>query len=253
MNPASNTPKLLSGSESHRVVSGLCREGVAEPLKIYISHSVGCAGWDMEGIYQHTLFQTGCRTSRFKTDDIGKVKMLDWDYLEWKKNKQKIEDLHLQLVQEHEFEVVMSMDLWEDNIHQCLSYTDKLQKYADRVLIPIHHYIPELQDYQLAYPNANWFNKNIFPPRPLITHILGGSPQSQLKHLTTTQQDLWGHSLRFPCIQSIDGNQLFNVAIRTGKEWFPTKPYWRKPTREKTNEEIFRASVQRFNNIITKI
>lgn len=220
-------------------------------MKIYISHSVGCAGWDMEAIFSQTSFQTGCRTSRFKPVDKGHVQMLDWDFLEWQKTPGKIEKHHLQLTKENEFEVVMSMDLWPDNIHKCLRYTDKLRKYCDRVLIPVHHFTPELIDYDLAYPNANWFAGNLYPPadyRDLMKHILGGSPQSQIKHLTTTQQDLFGHSLKLRNVESIDGNQIFNVAIRAGKLWSPTKPYWVKPQTPMTNEQIFAESVTRLNN-----
>jgi len=220
-------------------------------MNIYISHSVGCAGWDMEGIFKGTSFQTGCRTSRFKDADKGKVKMLDWDYLEWEKRPDLIENWHLQLVRENDFDVVMSMDLWHNNIHKALQYADKLAKITNRVLIPVHHYSPELRDYELAYPNANWFTKNKYPPhdyRELFKHILGGSPQSQIKLLNTTQRDIWGHPMKFKKIESIDGNQIFNMSIRTGKIWHPTKPYWRKPKDEMTNEEIFKRSVHNLNN-----
>jgi len=219
-------------------------------VKIYISHSVGCAGWDMEGIYKGTLFQTGCRTTRFKDKDIGHVKMLDWDYLEWKKQPAKIEALHLKLVKDNDFDVVMSMDLWSHNRFTALCYADKLMKYANRVLIPVHDYPQEVKDYDLAYPNANWFAKNTFPPgefRGSISHILGGSPQSQIKHLTTTQIDLRGFPCKLPNIESIDGNQIFNVAIRAGKEWFPDKPYWRKPREKLSNEQIFKNSVKKLS------
>ena len=225
-------------------------------INIYISHSVGCVGWDMERIYQNTLFQTGCRTMRFKDADIGKVKMLDWDFLEWEKKPAKVEARHLELARDYEFEVVMSMDLWKHNIHEALSYADELQKHTDQVLIPIHYYVPELLQYDLAYPNANWFAGNVFPPadyRDRITHILGGSPQSQIAHLTTSQIDLFGHSLKFKKVTSIDGNQIFNVAIRAGKEWYPEKPYWRKAEVEIPNELIFRNSVKKFNEVIINL
>lgn len=228
-------------------------------MKIYISHSVGCATWDMEDIFKDTLFQTGCRTSRFKDKDIGKVKMLDWDFLEWKKDPEKIEKLHLKLVKENDFDVVMSMDLFDYNVEECLEYTQKLKKYCNRVLIPVHYFYDELKWEQLAYPNANWFADNKFPPaeyRRDFTHILGGSPQSQLKLITTTQKDLHGNSMRFPNIESIDGNQIFNVAIKTGKYWYPNKPYWFKPNyyqHDWTNEQIFKMSVKNLDQEVRKL
>jgi hypothetical protein len=217
---------------------------------IYVSHSTGCAGWDMEAIYEGTNFKLACRTSRFKPDKDKNIQMLDWDYLEWKKKPKEIEDKHIQIVRDYDIETVMSMDLWDYNISDALKYADKLQKYTNRVLIPVHYYCKELLEYDLAYPNANWFAKNIFPPfeyRDNIKHILGGSPQSQIKYLTTTQTDLEGNPLRFKNVESIDGNQLFNVAIKHGKEWFPYKPYWKKPKTHRTNEEIFKNSVKRFD------
>lgn len=216
-------------------------------MKIYISHSVGCATWDMEAIFQGTSFQTACRTMRYREKDYGKVKMLDWDYLEWKKFPGKVKEKHLRLVKEHDFEVVMSMDYWGYNRIECLNYTDELQKYTDRVLIPVHTYTPELKEYELAYPNANWFKENSYVPaeyRSQITHLLGGSPQAQKEKITTTQLDMHGQKVSLPNIESVDGNQIFNVSIRAGKYWSPLKPYWCKPKKKMTNEEIFQLSVK---------
>ncbi|MHA1382336.1 MAG: DUF6610 family protein [Candidatus Helarchaeota archaeon] len=225
-------------------------------MRIYISHSVGCAGWDMENIFEDTLFRTGCRTSRFKEKDIGKVKMLDWDYLEWKKKPEIIKEKHLDLVKNNKFEVVMSMDLWKDNFNEVIDYTNELKRYCEKVLIPVHYFTPEILEYDLAYPNANWFTGNVFPPkeyRDKIIHILGGSPQSQIKLITTTQKDLFGNDLRFKNVQSIDGNQIFNVSIQAGKYWSPIKPYWRKPKKKMTNEEIFKISVKNLDNEIKRL
>jgi len=175
------------------------------------------------------------------------------------KNPEKIEKDHLQNVKDYEFDVVMSMDLFDYNVDECLEYTQKLKKYCKRVLIPVHHITPELKKYELAYPNANWFTYNIYIPfnyRGLFTHILGGSPQSQLQTINTTQKDLWGYSLKFPNIESIDGNQIFNMAIRTGKYWNPIKPYWRKPNHydhDWTNEEIFKMSVRNLDQEVRKL
>jgi hypothetical protein len=210
----------------------------------------------MLGIYEGTNFKLGCRTSRFRGVKDKNIQMLDWDYLEWKKTPEKIENRHIEIIKEYDIEVVMSMDLWDYNIQEALDYANKLQKHANRVLIPVHYYCRELLNYELAYPNANWFNKNVFPSheyRDNIKHILGGSPQSQIEHLTTIQQDIEGYSKRFKKVESIDGNQLFNCAVHNGKEWFPNKPYWRNHGNEIPNEEKFKNSVKRFDKKIKEV
>lgn len=216
-------------------------------MKIYLSHSVGCAGWNIFSILQDTHFNHGCRTLRYREVKDDSVKMLDWDYLQWQKFPEKVKSTHLRLVQEHEFDVVMSMDFWGWNRIECLNYTDELLKYTDRVLILVHSYSPELKDYELAYPNANWFTTNKFVPyeyRDNITHLLGGSPHAQMEKITTTQLDLYGHPVRFQNIHSVDGNQIFNVAIKSGKIWRADKPHWIKPDPELPNETVFRKSVE---------
>ena len=227
-------------------------------MKIYISHTAVCFGWDIDSIFKDTCFQKAARTNAVKNKGPAesKVKMLDWDFRGWKKNPEKIKKNHLQNVKDYNFDVVMSIDLWEDNIDECLAYTDELKKYSKRVLIPAHYFVPELKNYELAYPNANWFSKNVNAPpgyREKITHILGGSPQSQIKLIKTKQLNLFGQPLKFPNIESIDGNQIFNVAIRAGKYWSPIRPYWRKPKIKITNEEIFKISVKNLNEEVKKI
>ncbi len=230
-------------------------------MKIYISHTAVCSGWDIDAIFAGTLFQKAARTNAVKNKAPAEsdVKMLDWDFRGWKKNPAKIKADHLQNVKDYQFDVVMSMDLWEDNVEECIAYTHELKQYCKRVLIPVHYYCDELYFEEIAYPNANWFVGNIFPPtthRKNITHILGGSPQSQLKLMQTTQKDLFGKTLKFDNIQSIDGNQIFNVAIQAGKYWITTKPYWVKPNLYKkdwTNEEIFKKSVQNLDQEVRKL
>jgi hypothetical protein len=210
----------------------------------------------MEGIYGKTQFGLGCRTSRFKPEVDKNIEMLDWDYLEWKDNPKEIEEKHLEITKKYQPETVMSMDLWEYNIEEAIDYALRLQQFCDRVLIPVHHWTEELLEFDLAYPNANWFADNNFPPAkyiPYIKHILGGSPQSQIKHLTTSQVDLEGNSLRFSGVESIDGNQIFNAAIRYGKEWYPHKPYWRNNGNDIENEVKFRNSVKRLDKVIKQI
>ena len=233
---------------------------MAETMRVYISHTAVCTGWDMDAIFKGTCFRKAARTNAVlnKGPAESDVKMLDWDFRGWELNPKKIEADHLQNVKEYKFDVVMSMDLFEYNIDECLAYTKELKKYCDRVLIPVHYFYDELLEYELAYPNANWFASNKYPPakfRPNFTHILGGSPHSQLRLITTTQQDLFGNALQFPNIKSIDGNQIFNVAIQAGKYWSPTKPHWRKPNyydHDWTNEEIFKLSVQNLDQEVRK-
>jgi hypothetical protein len=162
--------------------------------------------------------------------------MLDWDYRTFQKRPVETRERYLELARQHQYEVIMSMDLWPNNIQEALAYTDELRAAAPhaRVLIPAHCYPPELLGRDIALPNANWFARNVpCPPAfaPFVKHILGGSPHSQLNH-----------TRRFPNLESVDGNQIFNAAIRFGKTWVPYKPYWLK--HGVTNERAFRASIQ---------
>lgn len=206
-------------------------------MKIFISHSVGCAQWDMPAIYRGTSFQNACRTTRYREPDRGIVKMLDWDYRAFQKDPAGMKQKHLDVVRGGPgIEVIMSMDLWPHNISEALAYADELRAAAPRarVLIPAHCYPPELLGRDIALPNANWFARNVpCPPAfaPFVKHILGGSPHSQLHH-----------ARRFPNLESVDGNQIFNAAIRFGKTWVPYKPYWLK--HNVVNERAFRMSIK---------
>lgn len=225
-------------------------------MDIFISHTVGCSGWDMPEIYKGTNFKIASRTSDYIKYLSKDIQMLDWDFRRWEKKPQEIEDLHLQIVKDYDIEVVMSMDIWDYNIKKSLEYADKLQKHTDKVLIPVHYYCKELLDYDLAYPNANWFAKNVFPSheyRDNIKHILGGSPQKQIEHLTTNQLDIEGYSKKFSKVESIDGNQLFVCATRHGKEWYVTKPHWRNNGNDISNEQKFKNSVKRLDSKIKRI
>lgn len=224
-------------------------------MRIYISHSVGCAQWNMPALYAGTHFANACRTGRYREPDRGIVKILDWDYRAFLKTPEKIKTRHLEIVKEDKgIETIMSIDLWDHNVDECLEYTDELLKHANRVLIPVHHYTKELIDggYQLAYPNANWFAGNVFPPgeyRDLITHVLGGAPNVQYDLVNTNQVDIFGKPLRFKNVESVDGNQIFNVAIRAGKVWYYEKPHWRKPREVISNQEIFIKSLQNMEKL----
>lgn len=207
-------------------------------IEVYISHTIGCTGWNVDEIYSHfPRFKKGARTGNYAKEK--NVKMLDFDFRKFQKYPDKTKEEHLRLAKEFKFETIMSMDLWSHNIEECLNFTDELKKHCKRVLIPIH-------DYELALPNANWFASNVFPPgeyRFHVTHILGGSPQSQIGLLTNKQQDLYGDRENLPNVKSIDGNQIFVVATHHGKFWGPPRPYWHKPDPIISNENIFIKSI----------
>lgn len=205
-------------------------------MRIYISHSTGCAGWDMPSIYAGTTFANACRTTRYKPADRGIVKMLDWDYQAYQKNPEMVKTRHLEIARDDPgIEVVMSMDLWAHNTDEALAYTDELAKHADRVLVPAHYFPARLRDHTIALPNANWFAANTPCParfRDNVTHLLGGSPHAQLRLAPL-----------YPKLESVDGNQIFNVAVRAGKYWSKTPPHWRKSP-GLTNEQLFHVSVR---------
>jgi len=56
-------------------------------MKIYISHTAVCSGWDMDAILKDTCFQKAARTNAVKNKGPAEsnVKMLDWDFRGWKK------------------------------------------------------------------------------------------------------------------------------------------------------------------------
>lgn len=186
-----------------------------------------------------------------RTNSI-KVKMLDWDFREWLKRPEMAAQRHINLAKEYEFDVVMSRDVWKKDFDKALNYADTLSKYCDRVVVPVHWFSDRLLDYELAYPNANWFAKNSRIPnkyRDNFTHILGGSPHEQYKLITTNQEDLYGHKLRLRNIISVDGNQIFNVSIRANKYWQLQKPHWVKLPLDTPNVESFKISVNNVNKL----
>jgi len=223
-------------------------------IRVYISHTSGCTGWAMEDIISGTVFGLAHRTMDKPFRARG-CKMLDWDYREFMKDPKRVKERHLKLAMENDYEVIMSMDLWRDNINESLKYADMLEKYCDRVLIPVHHFCDDLAGRELALPNANWFTTNPAVPdefRAQITHLLGGSPQSHLEKILNSAVDLNGNKIRLGNIKSVDGNQAFRVAIK-GKYWTPHRPFWLKPAYRLTNEQIFRISVSNMNIIFSRL
>ncbi|RKX54117.1 MAG: hypothetical protein DRP24_06570, partial [Thermotoga sp.] len=118
--------------------------------RIYITHTCYCSGWNLDGIYENTIFRKSMHTNQKWEEDI---KMLDWDFKHpnWQK--------HIKLVKEHDFECVMAPDCFsEKTIEFTTKCADKLLKYCDRVVIPIHYYDDRLEGYELAFPITTKFN-----------------------------------------------------------------------------------------------
>ena len=206
--------------------------------RIYITHTVYCSGWNLDNILENTIFRKAMHThQKYETG----IKMLDWDF------KKPDHEEHLQKAKTYDFEVVMAPDVWsEEDINFSRKMADKLSKYVDRVVIPIHYYDENLSGYELAYPNARKFNpkagKNLsllWEFRDQVTHILGGSPHSQLK--------LAKH---FPNLKSLDGNLIFWSAVHYGRFW---DWGWKKPHEQLSNEEIFKISVRNFQKAIEEV
>lgn len=219
-------------------------------MKIFLSHTSGCTGWKMEDIFENTIFEFAHRTGQRPFKNVN-CRMLDFDYRKYKNAPGKIKKKHLEYARSNNYEVIMSMDLWRDNLEECIRFTEELEKYCDRVLIPVHFFHENLNGYEFALPNANWFEKNPAIPiaaRSKITHLLGGSPHSHLRKILNTENDFWGNSLSLTNIKSVDGNQIFRVAIK-GKFWAPVKPFWFKPFISLSNEQIFTISVNNVNEI----
>ena len=204
--------------------------------RIYITHTCYCSGWDLDGIFEGTLFRKAIRTNQRWEEG---VKMLDWDF-----RKPKWAE-HIRKVKEYDFECVMAPDVHsEKDVDFVVECADKLSKYCDRVVIPIHYYDERLRGYELAYPNALKFNKTaranlefISEFAEQVTHILGGSPHSQLKL-----------AKYFPNLKSLDGNLIFWCAVHYGKYW---DGKWVKPNPPLTNEECFKLSVYNLDRLLS--
>lgn len=211
-------------------------------MKIYISHSSYCSGWNIDNILEGTIFEKSATTNRFPPYPESKtVKMLDWDF----KNPNWLK--HLTLVKKHSIDTVMTRDVLEKkDITNVKNQVKQLQPYTERIVIPIHYYDNRLKDYELALPSAT----QKFSPKPLtiplwkvknqITHILGGTPEKQLRLMRY-----------LPNIESVDGNLIFWSAIYYGKYWKNESPYWYKPDDHMTNEEIFKLSVANVDKAFT--
>lgn len=201
---------------------------------IYITHTAYLAGWDLEDIFKGTLFKKSATTSRIPKD--GSFAMLDWDFRSvegrgliptWKK--------HLQIVKSFKPETVMSPDLWIDNWKFAYSKYKALTRICDRVVMPVH-VPPKRSGLDLAWPMGVWTNDNVavWEVADDVKHLLGGNPHAQLEM-----------SNYFPNLRSIDGNQIYVVALRFGKYW---RGRWIKPNPRWSTEECFRESVRNISD-----
>ncbi len=207
--------------------------------RVYISHTSKCDGWkDLDEIFCGTIFRKAMRTNQRWEKEI---KMMDWDF------KRPNWSEHIRKAREYDFECVMAPDVRsEKDVDFSMKCADKLLKYCDRVVIPIHYYDSRLEGYELAYPSKTKFNpsagKNlgfISEYAGQVTHILGGSPQSQLELATY-----------FPNLKSVDGNLIFWCAVYYGRYWDLRARAWRKPHTQIPNEECFRISVYNVNEAL---
>lgn len=215
-----------------------------EPMKGYLSHTSECSGWDLDTILQGTVFQKGASTSRFPKNEQN-VKMLDWDFRRAKKiGKKELLQEQLEIIQSFDIELVFGPDCFIDSdVTFITSSADLLSDYCERVVIPVHGFYPELKNYELALPTAGGFNpvpKNywLYHVREFITHILGGSPHTQLELLA-----------HLPNVTSVDGNQMFWCAVNFGKYWEGGR--WVTPEPRLTNKECFKKSIQNYNIELT--
>jgi hypothetical protein len=206
--------------------------------RVYITHTCYCSGWNLDGIFRNTIFRKAIHTNQRWEEG---VKMLDWDFRKpnWIR--------HIRKARDYDFECVVAPDVHsEKDVGFTVRCANKLLKYCDRVVIPIHYYDKRLKDYELAFPNANKFNPNarrhlgfITDFAEQVTHILGGSPHSQLKLAEY-----------FPNLKSLDGNLIFWCAVHYGKYW---DGKWVKPNSQLTNEECFKKSVYNLDRLLRSV
>lgn len=199
--------------------------------RVYISHTVGCCGWNLDVIYAETMFAKACRTSRWPCHGEADIKMLDWDYRKpnW--------DMHVEIAKRNRLEVIMAPDYWGGDLGLLIEQVSELQRWCERVLIPIHAWHDDLLYYELALPCAPRFAKQwqgfYSQISSNVTHLLGGSPA---RHLMFVQY--------LPLIRTVDGNSLFQSAVRHGAYWDGRWIRTTGNTNRRTNESAFGMSVQ---------
>lgn len=206
---------------------------------IAMSHSSACSGFDLEWLRRYNVL-LGANTSKaWMSPKIREeIEFLDWDFRLAKTNYYKVAVWHLALVKTIRPKLVVAPDIMvtDDDltIRRKLEYTDKLLKYTDRAIIPVHKYHPLLRDYELAYPNSKSFSPQndflVWEIQDNVTHILGGSPHRQARIMRY-----------FPKVKSVDGNSVFRAAISYGKYWEPPNKWIKCPDCGLYN--IFRRSI----------
>lgn len=206
---------------------------------IFGSHTAYCSGWNIDKLYTGTIFKKSARTMRFRFDE--QIDMLDWDYRQYLRNPDKVFNRHIDIINSSDVKVAMLPDFFKSSDKQMIQELEKKISRNIRMLIPVHSFEKWLLDYELALPNANWFKAN--PDVPLeyydnITHILGGSPHSHIQLVGEFEQ-----------VITLDGNQIFNMAIKACKSWQNDFPKWKKI--KPTNLEAFKLSIKNVNEVFS--
>ena len=196
----------------------------------FIAHTSYCTGWDLDDILKGTIFKKSARTWRVPPEP---VQMLDWDFRRLEKRGFAHTWMrHLDLAKVSNFEVIMSPDLWHGEWEQAYTSYLMLKKYCLRVVIPVHVPPPEEVELDIAWPMGVWTEDHvaIWDVSEQVTHLLGGSPHSQLEL-----------AAYFPNLRTVDGNQAFWCAVRFGKYW---DGRWIKPDPPLSNADCFAESIR---------
>ena len=206
---------------------------------IALSHSLLCRCFDMQWLKKYNVLAGANTSLAWNNKKIREeIEFLDWDFKPASERFNTVMIRHLQLVKEIRPRLVMAPDIMHDDteekIKKKLEFADKLLKYAERVVIPVHQYHPMLKDYELAYPNSPSFSPSnsffVWEVQDNVTHLLGGSPHRQFKMMQY-----------FPRVISVDGNSVFRMAVSFGKYWEPPNKWVRSPNCGLYN--IFKKSI----------
>ena len=206
---------------------------------IYTTHTCRNSGWDIDEIFEGTIFKLSAPTWRIPKDKP--FQMLDWDFRQIEKRGLDQTWLrHSNIALKHDLEVVMTPDLWFNNWGWAYDRYCELKSICNRVVMPVH-IPPQDYDIEVAWPMGVWTKDSVavWDVSDKVTHLLGGSPHAQLEM-----------SNYFPNLQSVDGNQIFFIAIRFGKYW--KKGRWINSDPPVSREECFRRSVTNISDAWVK-
>jgi hypothetical protein len=197
----------------------------------YIAHTSYCTDWNLDEILKGSIFKKSARTWRVPSEP---VQMLDWDFRRLEaRGFTHTWNRHLYLARTNDFEVIMSPDLWHGEWMQASRAYLQLKILCPRVVMPVHVPPPdEIMELEIAWPMGVWTEDHvaIWDVSEQVTHLLGGSPHSQL--------DMAAY---FPNLKTVDGNQAFWCAVRFGKYW---DGRWVKPSTPLSNKDCFAESIR---------